>query len=243
MSDPDERKNLTKSTRHEITDFLAKVAKTPLSSSHQENTSSGRGRLMFAMDATASREATWDYASSIQGEMFEETANIGGLEIQLCHFRGFAEFTVSPWLHQSNVLLQHMAKVTCQAGRTQIERVLQHAIEESQRKKVDALVFVGDSIEEDVDLLCKLSGQLAIHNVKLFVFHEGYDPLAEAAFIRLATITHGAYCRFDSGSAQQLKKLLGAVAVYAAGGYKALDNYHKRIGGEVLKLNHLEQKK
>jgi hypothetical protein len=236
VSDSDKRKTLTKSTRPEISDFLAKVAKTPVSSGLRENTSNDRGRLMFAMDATASREATWDYASSIQGEMFEETASIGGLDIQLCYFRGFSEFTVIPWLHQSSALLNNMAKVTCQAGKTQIERILIHTVEETQRKKVDALVFVGDSMEEDVDQLCELAGQLAIHNVKLFVFHEGFDPIAEAAFLRLAAITHGAYCRFDSGSAQQLKKLLGAVAVYAAGGYKALDHYHKRIGSEVLKL-------
>ena len=43
----------------------------------------GRGRLIFALDATASREPTWDRACRIQGEMFEATAALGGLDIQL----------------------------------------------------------------------------------------------------------------------------------------------------------------
>jgi len=38
----------------------------------------GRGRLIFALDATASREPTWDRACRIQGEMFEATAGLGG---------------------------------------------------------------------------------------------------------------------------------------------------------------------
>src|SRR3546814_9870581 len=37
-----------------------------------------RGRLIFAMDATASREPTWDRACRLQGEMFKETAALGG---------------------------------------------------------------------------------------------------------------------------------------------------------------------
>jgi hypothetical protein len=41
---------------------------------------------------------------------------------------------------------------------------------------------------------------------------------------------------FDLGSAERLKELLGAVAVYAAGGYRALTAYGEKKGGEVLRL-------
>ena len=50
----------------------------------------GRARLIFAMDATASREPTWDRACQVQGQMFLETAALGGLEVQLVYYRGFA---------------------------------------------------------------------------------------------------------------------------------------------------------
>ena len=36
--------------------------------------------------------------------------------------------------------------------------------------------------------------------------------------------------------ARQLRELLRAVAVYAAGGQRALEDYSRRTGGEVLRL-------
>ena len=56
-----------------------------------------RGRLLFALDATASREPTWDLATSLQGEMFVAAAESGGLDIRLAFYRGFDEFKVSRW--------------------------------------------------------------------------------------------------------------------------------------------------
>ncbi|MBM3512010.1 MAG: VWA domain-containing protein, partial [Alphaproteobacteria bacterium] len=61
-----------RSSRAEVDAFLKKVAQTvPVAAG-------GRGRLMFALDATASREPTWDRACQIQGQMFAETAALGG---------------------------------------------------------------------------------------------------------------------------------------------------------------------
>ena len=45
--------------------------------------SAGAGRLLFAMDATASREPSWDQACHLQAEMFGATDGLGGLEVQL----------------------------------------------------------------------------------------------------------------------------------------------------------------
>jgi hypothetical protein len=47
-----------------------------------KTTASG-GRLVFALDATASRQPTWDTACELQAEMFREVAVIGGLSVQL----------------------------------------------------------------------------------------------------------------------------------------------------------------
>jgi hypothetical protein len=217
----------------DVEGFLEKLARTP-----NVNAAGGRGRLIFALDATASRQPTWDQAAQIQGEMFVQTAALGGLEIQLCCYRGFGEFKVSPWLTRSADLLRMMTSVFCRAGQTQIRKVLKHAINETKVRRVAALVFVGDCIEEDIDKLGSLAGELGVLGVPAFMFHEGNDPLAEFAFKEIAHLTHGAYCRFDPGAAGTLKDLLSAVAVFAAGGRRALEDLAGRRGGEVRQIAH-----
>lgn len=191
---------------------------------------------MFAMDATASRESSWDQACQIQGQMFTETDILGGLEVQLCFYRGFSEFKASSWFKNSTDLLRAMSAVTCLGGHTQIERVLNHAINETSKQPINALVFVGDCVEESADTLCNVAGKLALHGVPVFVFHEGMDAYAANVLRQIAKLTQGAYCPFDGSSAKQLRDLLSAVAVYAAGGYEALENFNKRKGSNVLKL-------
>jgi hypothetical protein len=214
----------------EIDAFLEKVRQAPA------RPAGGRGRLVFALDATASREPSWDRACRIQGEMFEATAGLGGLEIQLVFYRGFSECKASRWVTSAQALHQLMRAVRCIGGETQIERVLAHAIRETQQRPVNALVFVGDAMEENVDRLCRQAGELGLLGVPVFVFHEGRDPVAAAAFKQIANLSRGAYLSFDLASAERLKELLGAVAVYAAGGYRALADYGKAKGGEVLRL-------
>jgi hypothetical protein len=214
-----------------VQDFLQKLASTPA-----PNPQGGRGRLLFGMDATASRAPTWDRACHIQAEMFRETAALGGLDIQLAYYRGFREFEATPWISSSSDLLRRMTAVTCLGGQTQIERLLKHAIAETRRQKVNAVVFVGDCMEENVDRLCHLAGELGLLGVPVFVFHEGGEPGAARAFRQIARLSNGAYCPFDRNSAQQLRDLLSAVAIYAAGGRKALEDYGRRTGGSALLL-------
>jgi hypothetical protein len=193
--------------------------------------------LIFAMDATASRGPTWDHACQLQAEMFAETAALGGLAIQLCYYRGFNEFSTSAWLTDTAALQQRMAAVQCLGGHTQIRKVLRHAIAEAKQQRVNALVFVGDCMEESVDDLCQLAGELGIRGVPAFLFHEGGERVAEHAFRQIAKLTNGAYCPFDAGSAQQLRDLLSAVAVYAAGGRRALEHFSQRRGETVRQLS------
>jgi hypothetical protein len=227
----DESKALsTEQQSAEVADFLEKVRQAP------RQAAGGRGRLIFALDATASREPTWDHACRIQGEMFEATAALGGLEIQLVFYRGFAECKASRWVTGAAELHRIMSQVHCVGGETQIERVLSHTLRETATRRVNALVFVGDAMEENVDRLCRLAGELGLLGVPIFVFHEGRDPTAAAAFKQMASLSSGAYLRFDLASAARLKDLLAAVAVFAAGGYRALAAYSKKRGGEVLQL-------
>jgi hypothetical protein len=217
-----------KSGKAAIDAFVERVRSAPVIKPAGE-----RGRLIFGMDATASREPTWDRACQIQAEMFSTTAALGGLDIQLCYYRGFGEFEASPWLSSADTLLERMTSVTCRGGQTQIEKILQQALAETRQQKVQALVFVGDCMEEDGDRLCHLAGQLGVLGVPVFLFHEGAEPGAARTFKEIARLTRGAYCAFDASSAAQLRELLNAVAVYAAGGQKALRDF-SRQRGELL---------
>ena len=225
------RKLPSKSSRSEVDAFLRKVATTPAPIKPGE-----RGRLIFAMDATASREPTWDHACHLQAQMFEAAEDLGGLAIQLCYYRGYQEFNAGPWLTNTADLKRGMTAVRCLGGHNQIEKVLDHALEESKRERVNALVFVGDCMEEDVDRLCRIAGELGIHRVPAFMFHEGGEPTAKSAFKQISRLTNGAYCPFDAGSARQLRDLLSAVAVYAAGGRRALENFSRKRGETVKRL-------
>jgi hypothetical protein len=183
----------------------------------------GRGRLVFAMDATMSRQPTWDMALALQADMFHAVKAVGGLDVQLVFFRGAGECRSSRWVSDPDALAALMTRVTCAGGYTQIRKVLSHARAEAAKKPVNALVYVGDCMEEDIDDLCGRAGELALLGVPVFLFQEGSDFRAERAFREIARLTKGAYCRFDAGSAAQLRELLSAVAVYAAGGRKALE--------------------
>lgn len=232
MSDKDDKSQLPAAAKNaEVEAFLRKVAAMPAA-----RPASGRGKLIFAMDATASREPSWDRACKIQGEMFEATAALGGLDVQLVFYRGFNECKASKWLSTGTALHGAMRAVFCIGGETQIARILRHALKEAEAQKIGALVFVGDAMEEKLDELCSLAGQLGLRGVPVFVFHEGDDATAARAFKDIARLSHGAYCRFDANSAEELKALLGAVAAYAAGGHRALADYSKSAGGTALLL-------
>lgn len=195
-----------------------------------------RGRLIFAMDATMSRRPAWDMALGLQADMFRTVAAIGGLDVQLVYFRGFGECRASKWVSQPEALARLMTRVDCRGGFTQIGKVLTHARRETKKARVNALVYVGDCMEEDIDHLCAMAGELGLLGVPAFVFQEGYEPGAERAFREIARLTRGAYCRFDTGSAAQLRDLLAAVAAYAAGGHRALEDLSRQRGGGARAL-------
>jgi hypothetical protein len=215
-----------KSDRAEIDQFLARArALGP-------RLDGKRGRLVFALDATMSREPTWDMACSLQGEMFDEAAAVGGLDVQLIYYRGLHECQSSKWVSDPKRLGDLMVRIHCEGGNTQIGRVLEHVRKETKTAKVNALVFVGDAMEEGIDSLCAAAGELSLLGVPAFMFQEGHDPVAERAFKEIARLTNGAWCRFNAGAAAQLRELLRAAAAYAAGGRLALADLSKRKGGE-----------
>lgn len=203
----------------EIADFVAQVGAMTAT---RAQGGAERGRLLFALDATMSRQPTWDLACQLQAEMFEAVADTGGLDVQLLYFRGFGECRSSKWVTNARALAELMGGIDCRGGRTQISKVLAHARNAHNTRKINAVVYVGDAMEEDVDRLAQKAGELGLLGCPMFVFQEGRDPTAERAFREFARLTKGAYARFDSSAPRELAALLRAVAAYASGGRKAL---------------------
>ncbi|ACF02061.1 hypothetical protein I8G32_03243 [Rhodopseudomonas palustris] len=221
------------STSAEIAAFVAKArAMAP-------NAAGARGRLVFALDATMSRQPTWDMACALQADMFREAEAIGSLDIRLVYYRGFNECRASNWISSSAELARLMGKIDCRGGHTQIGRVLADARKEAIAAGVRAIVFVGDAMEEQADELCAKAGELGMLKVPVFVFQEGVDPVAEQTFREIARLSGGAWCRFDPGAAAQLRELLRAAAAYAAGGREALQRLAASGGGAALLLGQM----
>ncbi|WP_426612919.1 VWA domain-containing protein [Bradyrhizobium sp. McL0616] len=197
---------------------------------------SNRGRLIFALDATASREATWDTAAQLQAGMFEEAAKIGGLDVQLVYFRGTDEVRHSAWSSDAHELMRSMGLIKCMAGTTKIARVIRHIRKEHEREKIGAAIFIGDAVEEHP---CELYDAAAGLGVPIFLFQEGDGEVVyldqhgeisvrsppqkvDQVFREIARLSGGAYGKFDAGAARQLGELLRAVAAFATGGMTAL---------------------
>ena len=195
-----------------------------------------RGRLVFALDATGSRQPTWHSACRLQADMFREATAIGGLDVQLVYYRDPDECKASQWVSQPDRLAALMERIDCRGGHTQIGKIIAHARRETEITKVQALVFVGDAMEEKLDDLCHAAGELGLLGVPAFMFQEGDDPITEQAFREIARLTRGAYCRFDPGAAHQLAELLRAAAAYAAGGMRALEDLSARRQAGAIQL-------
>jgi hypothetical protein len=189
-----------------------------------------RGRLMFAIDATASREATWALARQLQGDMFRAAAPVGKLEVQLVFYRG-QECRSSKWLTSGERLAALMNKVHCVAGMTQIGRVFGHALREHEKKApVGALTVIADAFEENVEDVAALASKLGMVGCPIFMFQDvsqGRDATARNAFRLFALKSGGAYFEFNpntSRAVELLSEQLNAMARLAVGDAKALQN-------------------
>ena len=221
VSNPDKRKSLkpseTGTPSGDVASFIEKV-----NALAQPGIAGQQGRLLFALDATMSRQPTWDLACTLQAEMFQALADTQSLQVQLLYFRGMGECRSSKWVNDAPALARLMTGIQCRGGNTQIGRAFSHARAEYARQKISAVVYVGDAMEENVDSLAQKAGELGLLGCPIFIFHEGRDPIAERAFREFARISKGAYARFDANAPKELAALLRAVAAFAAGGRAAL---------------------
>jgi hypothetical protein len=201
--------------------------------------------LMFAIDATASRAATWDIARELQAKMFRDAAPIGKLDVQLVYYRGENECRHSKWVTSGDRLAHLMNQIECKSGRTQIGRVLDHALRETEKAPVQALVFIGDMFEEQVESIAgefeephesiaAMAGALGKRGLPVFMFQDVSrvrDARARSAFRLIALKSGGAYFEFNPNTAravEQLSDQLNAIARLAVGDGEALQQIENR---------------
>jgi len=152
------------STKSDIDGFLEAAAKLPAVSE------SSRGRLIFALDATMSRQATWDVAQSVQGRMFATAAAHGGLDVQLVYYRGFSECKASRFVAGGQSLGSLMSKIGVGAGQTQIEKVLRHVLEETRNRRSVPWSSLAMPWKSGSTFLAGLAAELGLLGVKGFLF-------------------------------------------------------------------------
>ena len=145
-------------------------------------------RLIFAIDATASRERTWDQAAGLTAEMLQAAQGIGGLALSLAYYRGFGEFRATPFLQDAQDLARRLSGVACLGGKTQIQAVLDHALAETKQDRIRALIFIGDAMEENADTLCHIAGELGLRGTPIFVFHEDAEKRLRIGGIQTADL-------------------------------------------------------
>jgi len=216
--------NLPASHAKQVEAFLEK-ARTP------------RGRIAFVIDATGSREPTWDNATQLQAEMFAESAKLGGLEMQVICFRGLNRVEASNWTGDARELQAWMGRIRCEPGYTKYARALAHVRQEHQRAPINAVIIIGDMLEE---LPQALYDAVAGLGVPCFCFQEANDFVQpevlalREAFKEMAGLTKGVCLAFDAGSVAQLRELLRAVAAFATGGLTALGDLRSEGARRLL---------
>src|SRR5262249_16179634 len=211
--------NLPASHTKQVADFLKKAQ-------------AARGRIAFVIDATMSREQTWDAAAQLQAEMFGEAAKLAALEMQITYFRGLDEVRSSNWTSDARELQHWMGRIRCESGHTKYARAFAHVRKEHKHQPISAVIVVGDALEEERRTL---SDGVAGLGVPCFMFQEGPAPDVHQVFEEMARLTKGAYCAFDTGAIDRLRDLLRAVAAFAVGGLTALadqrtDSARKLLG-------------
>lgn len=191
----------------------------------QQNRSATRqrraGRLIFGMDSTASREKFWAETKGLQTEMFFCVRRAGAsLEVQLAYYGG-QHFSVSPWHKDPAELASFMEGVKCAGGVTQIGRVLGHALSTHRHNPVDAVIFIGDSCEEQEGSLVEIAGAFKSDNIRLFMFDDklstNRNSNTSTVYQAIATAADGVYGPFNSQSPDVVREYLQTVALYAAG--------------------------
>jgi hypothetical protein len=200
-----------------------------------------RPRLVFAVDATASREPAWAAARQVTDALVK--ALPGALDVALAVHGGSRVHTFTAFTSEPNTLRDRAAGVACAAGMTRLLPILATAL---KRPGVRVVVYIGDVFEESRTQGRRLADAMGAQGIKLIVLHDTADPAAgrdAEVFWDLAKRTGGCVLAFDASASARLRELLSAVAVYAVGGEKLLRERQHDLPGAIVLLDHLDKRR
>lgn len=176
--------------------------------------------IAFVVDATASREANWREAQSIQANMFDALGNLEGKKIGIiCHRGGSVENL--GWFKSGDSAKSSMRDISCVGGHTRVCTSLENALQGTDGKKPSAIVLVGDYFEEEMSDLYRIAARLKEKKVPVYAFIEGGDPDGNKAFQYVAETTGGVCKKFGQGL--ELRDLYVAAVVLSTQGKAAFD--------------------
>jgi hypothetical protein len=205
-----------------------------------ENGTPPRPRLIFAVDATASREQAWAAARQVTDTLVK--ALPGELDVALAVHGGSRVHTFTAFTNNAATLRDRAAGVTCEAGLTRLLPILSASV---RRPAIRVVVYIGDVFEESLPEGRRLADAMGEQGTKLIVLHDTADPAARRdaeMFWDLARRTGGCVLPFDASASSRLRDLLSAVAVYAVGGEKLLRDRRHALPGSVTLLKHLDKR-
>ena len=179
--------------------------------------------LLIAFDATASRQNMWETAKKVQSELFQTATETAHITAKIGYFRGHEECRISKAHNNADQIVNLMNSVKCQAGGTQLGKLLKH----SQTSKQDAVIYTGDTIDpvEDFEHLKNLASE---QPAPWYIIHDQSNHPGKEAFSnfqQLAKLTGGAAMSYGKESAERetsLKETFAAIAALSTGGLKAL---------------------
>jgi hypothetical protein len=206
-----------------------------------ETITPARPRLVFAVDATASREPAWAAARQVTDALVK--ALPGQLDVALAVHGGSRVHTFTPFTSNAATLRDRAAGVACQAGMTRLLPILSASL---KHPAVRVVIYIGDVFEESVIQGRRLADNMGQRGTKLIVLHDTADPAARLdaeVFWDLAKRTGGCVLPFNASASGRLRELLSAVAVYAVGGETLLQERARDLPGAIALLEHLGKRR
>jgi hypothetical protein len=171
-------------------------------------------RLVFAVDATASRSAAWETAKGLTDTLIE--ALPGQLEVSLAVHGGGRVHTFTEFTAHARKLRKIAAGIRCEVGGTRLLDILGHVLE---CEGVRVVVYIGDTFEECPDDARRLADALGARGIRIIILHDVAGEYGGGhVFGDMARRTGGAVIPFDHSAVLRLRELLAAVAVLAVGG-------------------------
>lgn len=195
-----------------------------------------RPRLVFGIDATASREPAWEAAKKITDSLF--TTLPGELDVALAVHGGGVVSMFSAFSSDVQRFRDLAAGVSCRAGHTQLVPLMQRTREHPD---VKVFLYIGDCFEESEEEAYEAADALKARGIRAVMLHDASsgDMAARRVFEEIAKRTGGVCLDFYGGDRQAMKNIFEAVAVLAVGGIKLLQQRRSQLPGAAKLLPYL----